>query len=285
MLCEKCMWGIAVSMVASMSPVLTKIRLSLSRKHLIFVSSGGMGSSFLTRAIRKQVGVACVEKPFVNSFFFSDYPEAIRILYPNRPVVSDMEANATAQVCDSFYSMQEKYSNSPARFNFIPGISMRENMKNYLNFLRHNRIACVLRGSCCRRLLSEQKCKGAVFLIRHPLQAYISYTKPSRHKRDIDMLGGTENKEALHFWAWSWNSVANSYIDCLKKGLSPVLLRYEFIEIDLASNGSFYLQKIFRDFSGRQNVSYISNEAEERLKTLVAPSYYRIYDKWHLTSA
>ena len=254
----------------------------LSRKTLVFVSSGGMGSSFLAKAIPRTVGAPCIEKPFVNSFFFEDYPAPIRALYPTRPVLSDPNAHATAEVCQSFQHMQDKFCSVPARFDLAKGISMEKNMIDYIHFLNSRGIACVLRGSSCSKLLSFHGIKGVCFLIRHPVQAYISYGKPARHERDIDVLGGMEATEALNFWAWSWNCVAREYIRCLESKLSPVLLRYEFMEADLETSGSAYLKKVFSDFSESRNEEHITNDVQQALKELVRDYYYRIYDSWQL---
>jgi hypothetical protein len=230
-----------------------------------------MGSTHLVEAIRG-AGVRCVEKPMVNTYWTNEWPAAVRILH-NKPTVESIHDLTTREICDRFLDVQERLSDHPARFHFEPSMSIADNFARYFEFLLAADTACVLRATSLNGLLNKRGFRGVVFLLRDPLQAYLSYIKAERHLEYIDALGGPEAEAALQFWAWTWNAVGREYLDAIARGLDPLLVRYESIQQDVERSGSSFLTRVFASFVARTNATTLSASAQARLAELVEPIY------------
>jgi hypothetical protein len=244
-------------------------------KHRVFVSSGGMGSSYLVNAIRG-VGVPCVEKPLVSTFFTEDYPTAARKEH-DRPTVPDLDALPTPEICRRFLAVQDELSNAPERFSLRPKLSLATNILLYLEFLRSTGCACLLRGTSVQGLLVRAEIRNQVFMIRDPIQSYLSYGKPDRHKHVFDALGGAESEGAIAFWCWTWNTLATEYLDALAAGLDPVLIRYEDAVRDGRKTGDPFLTQVFSSFTPRMNEITISERCAAEIRKGVSEKFEQLF--------
>jgi ABC-type polysaccharide/polyol phosphate transport system ATPase subunit len=242
----------------------------------VFVSSGGMGSTYLANRLRK-AGVFSVEKPFVNAFFTAQWPDVLCRRIPERPFVADLNQTPTEAVRTSFQAAQERYANLPRSFELDPTKSLERNMAAYLGFLQEVGASCVLRGTSVEGLLSRWGVRGAVFMIRRPAEGFFSYNQPQRHGDMVDALGGLESPEATAFYAASWNAVAGEYFACLAAGLAPKLIRYESAREDAATYGDPALEAMFDGFQIVSGPAPIPTAVRERLEALVEPYLSRLY--------
>jgi hypothetical protein len=242
----------------------------------VFVSSGGMGSTYLANRLRK-AGVFSVEKPFVNAFFTHHWPEVLCRRIPERPFVADLNQPPTEAVRASFQAAQERYANLPRPFEGDATQSLERNMAAYLRFLQEVGASCVLRGTSVEGLLSRWGVRDVVFMIRRPAEGFFSYSKPERHGDMIDALGGVESPEAAAFYAASWNAVAGEYLACLEAGLTPRLIRYESAVQDAAAWGEPALEALFDELRPLTGPAPLPQAVCERLEALTEPYLSRLY--------
>jgi hypothetical protein len=243
--------------------------------HRIFVSSGGMGSTHLVHSIRA-TGTTCVEKPMDNTFYTERWPRVARV-ERKKPVVAGLHELPSPKICRRFIKVQNKRSNAPEHFSLDPTKTLAVNLLNYFAFLGSNGSACVLRATSLEGLLNDNGVRDVVFLIRDPVQSYLSFAKPERHKNIIDKLGGVEGADAIAFWCWSWNSLAGEYLKAKSNNLDPVLVRYELVEADTAQLESPFLKKVFGTFSPKRNEVLLPERCERRIRELVSENYASIY--------
>jgi hypothetical protein len=241
-----------------------------------------MGSSFLVNAIRA-AGARCIEKPIVNTVYCADWPEAIRRQDPDRrPTVQSLQDLPTKAICRQFRKVQLLHSDFGERFTLKMDQTLDENFAAYLSFLAEHGIACVLRGTSVSGRLSAWRVSRPIFLIRHPLQSYISYAKPERHLRDVHALGGSDARAALEFWSWSWNALASEYIRCLESGLEPVLIRYETVHADAEASFDPVVRTVFSSFRPHTNPIELADSSVRYLRDKVSEAYFTLYDRWEL---
>jgi hypothetical protein len=234
-----------------------------------------MGSTHLVWTLREQ-GTHCVEKPNINAWFPKDFPVAIRD-EPAKPAFASLDVLPRAGFCKRFLWVQNRMSDAPERFELDPEKTIAANMADYFAFLRSHGTACVLEGAGLNGLLADGGQRNVVFLIRDPIQAYISCAKPKRHGRYFEQLGGMESDEAIAFWCWGWNCLADEYLKSKKNGLDPVLVRYESAEADVAHLESPFLTKVFATFRPNTNEVHLSASAQRRVLEGLGDRYGQIY--------
>lgn len=248
----------------------------------VIVSSGGMGSSHAANAVRA-AGVRCIEKPFVNTLYCADWPEPIRRQdRERRPTVASLDDLATDAIRRRFRRVQILHSDFFPSFALRTGRTLAENFEAYLAHLARRGHACVVRGTSVAGRLAGWKPRQPVFLVRHPLQSYVSYAKPERHLRDIDALGGLGAPAAIDFWAWSWNTLVAEYASCVDAGLEPVLVRYETVAADTEHSPDPILRAVFSSFRPHTNRIDLPDATVRRMRDAVTPAYFSIYDRWEL---
>jgi len=152
----------------------------------------------------------------------------------------------------------------------------------YLDFLKNkpNRVA-VLNTFPELGLLSKLEVPNVVFLLRHPLHSYVSWSKPERHGDLSEQLGGLNSLANLQYHSNRWNKVTNEYFALKEKHLNPILLRYEYLHDDLPKNSE--LEDIFSAFDiSKRNFNILSSEGEEYMRKVTKENYVRLYDEWFI---
>jgi ABC-type polysaccharide/polyol phosphate transport system ATPase subunit len=241
----------------------------------VFVSSGGMGSTYLANRLRS-AGVYSVEKPFVNAFFTRHWPQALSDLHPERPRIVDLSKPPSEAVITSWRRAQDLYAKLPKPFELAPNVSLDQNMEAYLAFLQEVGASCVLRATSVEGLLSRWGVRNAVFLIRRPAEAFFAYAQPDQHGRAFDAVGGWESAAAVEFFATSWRAVASEYFACLEAGLKPRLIRYEFAFQNLTPLKDPALEGVFDQFRPVEP-PLIPKAVREHIESLTEPLLSRIY--------
>lgn len=244
--------------------------------HLLFVAGGGGGSTHLVNSIRR-TGTPCVEKPNINTWYPQEWPPLIRT-ERGKPAIAGLHERPTATICRRFLTTQSKLSNSPLRFSLDPERTLAANLKEYFAFLRSHQVACVLDAVGIQGLVSLVRPRRVVFLIRDPIQSYLSFAKPERHLRYIKKLGGVDSEDAIGFWGWYWSCLADEYLGAQARRLNPILIRYESVSADLEKTKSPFLREVFSRLRPRSNdESRMSAAARGRLRELVSSRYEQIY--------
>lgn len=246
-----------------------------SQKYLLFVGAGGMGSTHLVWTLR-ELGTPCVEKPNINAWFPGEWPHAIRD-EPAKPAFKNLQIRPKAGFCNRFVWMQNRMSDAPERFELDPEKTLAANMIEYFAFLRRHGTACVLESRGLHGLIAEGRIRDVVFLIRDPIQAYVSFGKPQRHGSYFDALGGIGSEASIDFFCWGWNDLADEYLGAEAAGLDPVLVHYESAAADVARLGDPLLDRLFATFRPTVNEVTLSAGVQRQLLERLGDRHGKIY--------
>ena len=113
------------------------------------------------------------------------------------------------------------------------------------------------------------------FLIRDPLDAYISFFKPYRHGRIADELGGLKSRGSMLFFARKWNALVDEYIFHVDKNLKPVCFLYDRLDRTLGNLG---LADDTMDFEKQTDCGSFSFDEREQFLELVGNRYQLVLD-------
>lgn len=162
-----------------------------------------------------------------------------------------------------------------------PKRTIRENLVRFCRWLEASGNRVVFVHAAIMGLFSGSGIRNVTFLIRHPLHALASFAKPERHAAEVAALGGLESEKTIELWADRWNRTASEFLECRRRGLDPVLVRFEFADRDARVTDRH--PSVFRDFrSSIRNTSPLSDTRAEQLRSLVADTYGELYGDWEL---
>ena len=158
--------------------------------------------------------------------------------------------------------------------------NLESSIPKYIEFLRNNpSYTAVFNISSQFKIFSKYKVDNVVFLIRHPLHSYCSWSKDIRHGDLTEKLGGKNSKSSIEFFMKRWISQIDEYITLKELKLFPVLLRYEFIYNDVKNIPE--LKWVFNDFdASKRNFNFLNIDSESFLYDYVKDWYFKIYPKW-----
>lgn len=126
-------------------------------------------------------------------------------------------------------------------------------------------------------LFSLHGVPDVVFLFREPSDAYASWVKPERHKRLIDSLGGADSLKGISYYCHRWRRAAREYLRLDAEGLSPRLLRYEYVLADSQPLGLGWAYEDFR--TGRGSAASLSPNTRWRIHGLLYQEIELIYSR------
>ncbi|MFW6130170.1 MAG: hypothetical protein ACOC56_03225, partial [Atribacterota bacterium] len=158
--------------------------------------------------------------------------------------------------------------------------SIENNMLRYSSYIKKNDKKTVIFNSLARfAFFSRNKVTGLVCLTRHPLHAYLSFSKKNRHFSLIEKLGGINNKRAITYYSNMWNYNIDEYLSLTKWGSK--IIRFEHFREDICfvPQLKFMIKKWRGD---RRNKNILSNEATDLLKKKTQGNFYRIYSQWDM---
>lgn len=150
----------------------------------------------------------------------------------------------------------------------------------YINYLKREKNHTAIFNICADyKIFSKNKVQDVVFLLRHPLHAYCSWSKEIRHGDVAEKLGGINSKKSISLFINRWISQVIEYYTLSKLGLNPILLRYEFLKEDLKENKE--LSMLFEDFdSSKRNYNILNSYSESFIHDYVNKYYFKIYPNW-----
>ncbi len=223
----------------------------------IFSVIGGSGSTYLINTLRQRFSVG--NKP--DTVFRPQIPE-LR--------VGDVNVNQG--------SLHER----------APGFEVRceetleDFLLRYVDFLRNDAGRTAVFNTCAELgLFSRFRIPDVIFVVRHPLDAYVSWAKPERHAPVINYLGGITSRDAIEFYGRRWTRFTDDLFRLRELGLLGGVIRYEFARTDVQSLSG--LAWLFSDFDvSRRNTSVLSEEAVAILEKIVRPNFFRLYETWQL---
>lgn len=158
-----------------------------------------------------------------------------------------------------------------------PAQTIEENIVALIEEANRGVCAVMLNNATQMAVFSRNSISDVVFLVRHPVDTYLSFADPKRHGDIVEALGGFDSEEALRARADVWNRRAEEFLRCRELGLSPVLIRHEFAANDAATSSG--LKAIFAD-NVAQPPKQAPRHISERLAELTSDTYGQLYDSW-----
>ncbi len=132
------------------------------------------------------------------------------------------------------------------RFPVDPSATVGDNLAGLCAWVVQRRRSVVLVHSAILGLFSRYRIPKVTFLVRHPVDGYLSFAL-RQHPVEIRALGGIESPRAIALWTDRWNAVAEEYRRCRELGLAPVLIRFEQAAADARCTP--WHERLFRRFS------------------------------------
>jgi hypothetical protein len=218
----------------------------------IYVTSGGMGSSFLINALQK-TGCQVHVRPDV--------------------------AFATDQTLEDFPDIKNVAEfHKRSRYTLDTKNTINNNLVSYLHFIsERNQITTLGRASRLGPFLTKNSIRNAVCLIRHPLHAYVSFVG-HQHPEAGQSFGSFASENRIKWYAEQWNCMAFDYLSSGNK-----ILRYEYMHDDVKEITNPNLPNLLKSWTvGKRNYGVLDQEKEDLLKELTSENFYKIYSDWHI---
>lgn len=246
-------------------------------KYHLFCSRGGCGSTALNRSLlRRGYTQRHSSKPDL-CFTRPEYTSGNHELYENRQLLSERGYDDVPYKPEAI-----------AEFHRRTGIELdttrtiRDNLLAFVEHLRAHQQTALFNTAPIMAFFSEHDIESVVFLVRHPLHAYVSWTKPERHLNVVEQLGGRDSTAAISLFARMWTGVVEEYLRLSARSLNPVLIRYETAEADVARQAP-ELSSVFRGWdSSRRNAGVLPSSKEAFLEGHVREAFFTIYQEWDL---
>lgn len=175
---------------------------------------------------------------------------------------------------------QGRFEDWSGGFVVTSDCSLTDAVSQYCRFLRsHRERTAVFNIAAEQGIFSALGIRDVVFLVRHPLHAYVSWAKPERHGGFLTPWGGVNSLEAVTWYAQRWTSTVNEYLRLSEQGLAPRLIRFEYAPADAGRTSG--LGWLFKGFDcTRRNYGVVTIGLEEDMKHIVSASYEEIYGTW-----
>lgn len=150
----------------------------------------------------------------------------------------------------------------------VNDIDLEKQFIDYIDYINNNSHVSFFTRLHDFNFFSENKIRNTIFLIRNPLDTYLSYSKPERHGNGlISALGGKDSIDAITYFTTAWNNIIEEYEKCIKLNLEPRLVRYEHMLDDFRFNEKVYnkLKNVYK-IKSNYNKPNIYNIFNEKIK-------------------
>ncbi|MEX0924382.1 MAG: hypothetical protein WDZ82_00340 [Candidatus Paceibacterota bacterium] len=192
--------------------------------------------------------------------------------YNARQVINGYEEYPNETSCATFYKR--------SGFQLVLDKTIDENLVNYLGYVKEHGQTALFNMMPVMNFFSRHNVQDVVFLIRHPLYAYVSWTKPHRHLSVVEPYGGVNSVGGITLFSTLWRGLAEEYLLLKEKELDPILIRYENAEEDAAAIDPG-LANIFSSWhGGSSNKNALPSESEELLRSKVEDVFSQLYTTW-----
>lgn len=143
--------------------------------------------------------------------------------------------------------------------------------ENLLRIIEHDKNV-FLCGACSSRrpFLTRNKLR-ALCIVRHPLHAYISFTR-NQHPNHVKRFGGFNTEEAVSWWATLWNNIID---DMLASGSN--IYQYESLPLSVLKT-----LKVVGKWDGSHRNDGLRGYLVTKLKLMVEDRFYKIYNSWEI---
>jgi len=153
------------------------------------------------------------------------------------------------------------------------------NMKEYIDEVKKDPNRTVVFNAMAKfDFFVKYEISDLVLLTRHPMHAYLSFTKKERHFNLVEKTGGVNSKRSIDYYANAWNTNMEQYLSLIDKG--SISLRYEYFKEDLKK--SLLPFDLFDGWNSSNRNKGLSKENEMYLKSKVEDNYFKIYSSWRI---
>lgn len=237
----------------------------------IFTATGGSGTTFFIKCLGKRYRID--SKP---DTYFAEKGQPYT--QKGRKVVHQFLSSKGFDELPIKTAAEYFFNRTGFKFDLSKTIA--RNIFSYIEMVKNDKNRTVLFNTCAKfDFFSDNEIEGLVCLIRHPLHAYLSYTKKERHYNLVKEFGGPDTFGGVEYFARSWISNVSEVLK-LKEYDSRVL-RYEFLKEDAA--GIPEIDGLFNEWRGnKKNKNTLSEAVTNRFKEVVLEYYFKIYDEWDL---
>ncbi len=237
----------------------------------VLVGHGGCGSAFLIRRMWDH-GVACHGRPDI-AFYPHDTPLLTKSAREGMQVLSergyeDLPGDGARKI---FHARTEGFCMDPSKTIF-------DNMAAYLEEIDSGTAHTWLCRSPIFGLFEHLgvRANRPVFLLRHPLHQFVSFTQPYRHP---DWGGGETDRfraSAITRFARAWNAF---YLEA--RACDALVLRYEYVRQD-ARHDAFLSWLVEAFDAPRLYRGVMPASSESLLRDLTGPHWCDLYSDWAL---
>jgi hypothetical protein len=238
----------------------------------VFCSRGGCGSTALNRGlVRSGYTRHHASKPDV-CFTRADLVAAGSDLYASRQIVGPAGYAERPSKPEAIAEFRRR-----ADYDLDPRRTIADNLLAFLDHLERAGRTALFNTAAAFGFFRTHRIARVVFLVRHPLDAYASWTKPERHQDVVRSLGGIDADAALSLFARLWAATADEYLALRDRGLAPVLIRFESARSD-AEAAAPELASVFDGWdSARRSRDRLPAGVRGRLLPLVSDPLSRLY--------
>ena len=223
----------------------------------VFSAIGGSGSTHLVKTLSEK-------------YVIGHKPDTVF-----RPLLEDLRI-------DTLNSEQGSLAERAPGFSLIQDETIDAFLIRYIAYIRSSEKRTAVFNTCAELgLFSRHEISDVIFLVRHPLHAYVSWAKPERHGNIIDYLGGINSRTAVHFYAKRWNAVIKELLTLKEKNILGGVIRYEFASTD--SQNILEISWAFEDFDGtKRNHGMLAEEGSRYLRQETFDLFSKVYPDWDI---
>jgi len=240
----------------------------------IFVSVGGSGTTYFVSCLQKKYAVDVKPDTYLvlKNEPISEKKLENRLKYQRLSRDEGCDVMPTLQLIDGFASR--------TGFIFDRCKTIKENLLSYIELIKTYEKKIVLFNSLAKfGFFSKNKINDVVYLVRHPLCSYLSFTKIHRHFRLVEPLGGIDSKKSIKYYLNMWRSIVSEYLSTKEYGAN--IICYEFFHDDAYILGD--AKKLFNGWdTTKRNWEGLSRDNLKFFKSLVYDLYNKVYDEWNI---
>lgn len=235
----------------------------------IFIAVGGSGSSYLVKCLDRIYNID--SKP--DTYFVIQGQPFTKKRKNFHQMVGDkgLESFPEKQSMLGFLGRTD--------FQMDENKTIACNMKNYIDAIKEDVKRTAIFNSMPKfNFFVEYNICDLVCLVRHPMHAYLSFTKKDRHFNLVKNTGGVNSKKSIDYYTGAWNNNVSQHLGLIDRG--SVCLRYEFFKEDLLKTS--LPKEIFKGWNSSNRNSGLTLDSEKYLRSKVEDNYFKIYDRWEL---
>lgn len=235
----------------------------------IFIATGGSGSSYLVKCLNSRYHID--SKP--DTYFVLKGQPFTKKKKNFHQIIGDkgIETFPEKQAVVGFVGRTD--------FQMDENKTIAYNMENYIDVVKKdpNRTA-IFNALSKFNFFVEYNISDLVCLVRHPMHAYLSFTKKERHFNLVENTGGVNSKKSIDYYTDAWNRNVKQYLLLVDNG--SVCLRYEFMKEDILKTSMS--KELFSGWDSSNRNNGLTSENEKYLMSKVEDNYFKIYDNWEV---